>query len=493
MRTNKIQNILLVCTTTLITLIHATSHANHFGSAGENGRDGRDGRSGSHGRDLTLEARGQRESVNLSGTDGENGENGSNALPPFCANGNYYSRRSYKRKHRHTRKSWRRRSHRPHHDIHPRDGTNGGHAGSGGNGGNAGNLTVHYKHISQLRRIQVYAIPGRGGYAGKPGYGTPACRCERRHWRIKVCKKIKKPSKKPTDKNHNRKHKEKNKLVTVCHVKRFRCYPGTDGIRGDRGNRGIDGRFGKIRIIKGFKPLLPDRAILSRPITEFTKSITTLSKNLWRTGRTRSIFAPGSRANPKYMKFQRRVSRQYQLVWNATRPITDFPGSVNLVLRQNHDKAILTRQFSSNLWLVTKTLDHKFKRTETVMDGMLQSDATNIIKSISGSGAETKIELKDKSHYANRLNTSFQLSVKRSAFLSWKTVFNGQVPTNAIERSNGKFIIKLGNLPFNKKYLGNNRSIKVNLSIKRSFHQYSTTITFKKKHRMKSDDEYESE
>lgn len=473
----------LVIFASLCTLIASSAQADNFGDPGRNGQNGRNGSPGRNGPNIATRARGKHITIDVRGSDGHDGENGESASHPRC------------RQPRHV-----------HHDLYARNGSNGGNGGNGGSGGNAGDVTAHYNKRSHLKKIRILAAPGQGGEGGRPGYASEGCRCEFYRWKVKECKKIKiaiTPHRKEKTNHNNGKNQRKQKpdsntkqyrYVRRCRIRHLRCYDGHDGVPGSPGQQGSNGLPGRIFLVKGHTALIPDVLVQERSLIELSRNPVMLSKNIWTSHHgSRRLFAPGSRVSSRYYKYVKNSKFTYKIKWKSKHNIEKTPGNIKLLIEDKYGKPVLSRYFSSNLWLISSKKTKRNYTLETITDGILRNDAMRVNTSISGFGTGTKIFIKDNSVQAKRLTTSFKLSIKRSKFLSWKTLFNGLVPDSAIDKNNGQFVINLTRLPIDKKYLGSNRRIKINLTIVRRFHHHSGTVNFKKKYSMPSDDEYEGD
>ncbi|MEO1560635.1 MAG: collagen-like protein, partial [Cyanobacteria bacterium J06632_19] len=283
----------------------------YYNRDGADGRDGRSGRNGRSGRDTTVFADGSPVSFDLSGRDGEDGEDGEDGDRPRC-------RRRYGKKVKG--------------NIHAADGGKGGDAGRGGNGGNGGLLTVYYSNIAELKSILVRSQGGEGGRGGRGGDGAIGCRCRRRSWTIESCS-----GKKGTD-------------SYKCKKRKYRCYRGSDGRDGYDGRDGKGGKNGFLSLIKGKQQLSVDNPQAELSFTELEGKSIRLSRNRWisRNGAV-ALLAPGSIIADTYREFDKRIERDFQVVWQENQPINNF-SKARLKLNLNNDGKIEV-DYPKKLWL----------------------------------------------------------------------------------------------------------------------------------------------
>jgi hypothetical protein len=248
------------------------------GSVGTSGRSGRDGRDG---QNQTIFVNGSSVNLDLSAQDGEDGEDGGNGYRPDCGYQVKYEKR----------------------DIYAPNGGTGGNGGKGGNGGNGGSLTAYYTNLADLRKVLVFAAPGKGGRGGRGGSGTPGCICSTRSWEVETCEGT------PGTSSYK------------CKKKTYRCYDGKYGSSGSDGKNGSTGRLGILSLVQSKEPLAAEIPSVNIPLTELTGKQFALSKNKWnlRTGAT-SLLAPGSIVADEYREFEQRLARKTTCcyIWQST-------------------------------------------------------------------------------------------------------------------------------------------------------------------------------
>ena len=183
-------------------------------------------------------------------------------------------------------------------------------------------MTVYYSKIADLKSILVRSQGGEGGRGGRGGDGAIGCRCRRRSWTVKSCS-----GKKGTD-------------SYKCKKRKYRCYQGSDGRDGRDGRYGSRGGLGVLSLIKGQQQLTPDNPGAELNFSELQGKSIRLSKNRWiaRNGAV-SLLAAGSVIADKYREYDTRIERDFQVVWQEKRSISNFQRA-NLKLNLNNDGKI---------------------------------------------------------------------------------------------------------------------------------------------------------
>lgn len=423
-----------------------TASANQIVSFGKEGKQGVDGKDGEKGRDseaLTIFADGSPQKLDLSGQEGLLGENGGNGENALCENQpvnvNY--------------------------NLVGVDGGDGGTGGNGGDGGNAGALTIYATDKSYLKQISVQANGGIGGKPGEGGNGGKGCQCPEPYWIVESC------NGKPGDANYS------------CSSKEFRCLNGENGKNGRSGRVGRNGKIGSLTLINTNQPLAPDRLSASVTMAELKNRGFSLSKNIWetRTG-AKALFAPDSVIDDQYLELIERVENSVVLIWNAPQVFAPFSDRT-LTLNLKDDRSI-EMKFPSDLWLETNILERNNVTQLLVFNAIKSQDATKLkSKGLSGVGLGLELELIDEGEKSDLISTQFNIrySVSNSSEARLRPVndytlrYEGVIPPEAIRYSNNRFIIEIGRLSIDPRYLVAGKAIQVQLDIKRTFANNSAT------------------
>ena len=408
------------------------------------GSDGRSGRSGSSGRDTTVFADGSPVSLDLSGRNGEDGEDGEDGYRARC-------HRKYGDKAKQ--------------DIHAPDGGKGGDAGSGGNGGSGGNLSVYYNNIADLRSILVRSLGGEAGRGGRGGDGARGCRCHRQSWTVESC-----TGKKGTD-------------SYKCKKRKYRCYNGSDGRDGYDGRNGQRGSLGILSLVKGKQQLAPDNPQAELNFLELQNKSIRLTKNRWiaRNGAV-SLLAPGSVIADKYREFDRRIERDFQVVWLEKQPISNF-SKLNLKLNLNNDGKIEV-DFPKKLWLdISKKQEGDLTKL-VVNNAIPEKEVTELaVADFVGSGENLKLSLVDLARKSDIIKTRFRVEYEIRGDNGGE--YEADIPPEFVTQDYNRFILALGKLPIPQKGLEVGTKVRIKVSAIRSLGKRSTKQTINYKGRVK--------
>jgi hypothetical protein len=416
-----------------------------FGEKGKSAENGEDGIKGKNSEALTIFADGSPLNLNLSGQDGTDGTNGEIGDSALCEN--QPANVSY--------------------NLVGANGGDGGNGGNGGDGGDGGSLTVYASNKDYLKQITVQAGGGKGGEAGDGGNGGNSCQCPQPYWVVESC------TGSPGSPNYS------------CGTKEYRCLNGEKGKNGRAGRDGREGKLGTLTLINSNTPLPPDRITASVSMGELKSRGFSLSKNIWeaRTGAT-ELFAPGSIINDQYLELVERIENAVVLVWNAPQPFALYSDR-NLTLSLQDDQSIQIT-VPNDLWFQADQIQ-KNKVTELFIFNVIQaSDATKLVSNgLSGFGENLQLELIDKAEQSDLIETSFTIkySVSNSSDNRFRQAndytlrYQGQIPPNLIRYSNNRFMLDLGKLPIEPRYLELDRSVQVEIEITRSFGKNSAVQT----------------
>jgi hypothetical protein len=402
---------------------------------GEKGEDGVLGQKGQNGRDsdsLTVFADGSPMTLDLSGENGFAGANGIGGGNAMCD------------------VELREKSN----NLQASNGGNGGDGGDGGNGGNGGSLTIYTTDKSDLQQIYVVATGGEGGEPGQGGNGGEGCQCPESYWEEQTCK------------GEN------------CTTQELQCVDGYSGRTGRSGRVGGDGRLGTLTVINLDKSLAPDRPQAVLSLGELQDRGFTLSKNQWenKTGAT-SLLAPGSIVEDEYKELIARHERTVLLVWDASQPVAEFAEEeVTLSLDEQNNPQIV---FPDDLWLETSEIQREQISEFFVFNAVREKDVTRLkSEGLSGTGSDLKLSLVDEAQKSNVLDTDFSVrfrvskSADEARFLrvfDYKTKYEGEIPSEAIQKNGDRFTLNIGQLPIPPEFLELGTAIEVQVAANRSF------------------------
>jgi hypothetical protein len=426
--------------------------ANQVVSFGQDGTDGKNGQDGGRGRDaetLTIFADGSPLNLDLSGQAGLAGQVGDNGTNAICdnqpVNVNY--------------------------NLWGASGGDGGNGGNGGDGGNGGSLTIYATDTSYLGQILVRAEGGEAGTPGEGGIGGEGCHCPQPYWTVESC------SGSPGSTNY------------VCSTKEYRCLDGEAGKNGRSGRAGRKGKLGNLTLINSNQPLAPDRLSASVTMGELKDRGFNLSKNIWETrSGALSLLAPGSIINDQYLELVERVENSVVLIWNAPQEFLLYRDrTMTLNLQDDRSVAI---SFPRDLWLETNILPRNNVTELFVFNAIKAEEATKLkSQGLSGLGLGLQWEIVDEAEKSDLIATSFYLkySVSYSPEASYRPVsdyilrYEGEVPPEFIRYGDHRFIIDIGQLPIDPKYLETDSVVQVQLEVTRTFANNSAKQTLVEK------------
>lgn len=418
------------------TFLNWNAQASDFGRDGRNGSDGQTGRRGRDGQSQTVFANGSPVNLDLSGEDGLDGEDGREGDDADCG----------------------RQPRNVDRNLRAADGGKGGNGGNGGEGGNGGSLTVYYNNPADLRQIFVRATGGRGARGGRRAEGGRGCNCRDRNWEIQTCKGT------PGSPDYS------------CKTRKFSCTDGNDGSNGSDGRDGRDGTLGRLTLIQRSETLSADNPKVTVGMAQLQDQVFALSKNIFQTRNgAPSVLAPGSVIADQYLEFVERAESSFQVVWNATRPITDFAGEQVSVSLED-DKQV-TVSFPEEVW-VDGTTSQQGGTTQFVASNViLKKEATQLKRAdFSGSGTDLSFAVIDEAGQSNLISTQFRIKYKASESgdrfrerFDYRTRYEGDIPADLVTRSNNRFVLNLGKLPIAPQYLKSGLPVEIELVATRSF------------------------
>ena len=414
-----------------------------FGAKGKSAENGADGIKGADSEALTIFADGSPLNLNLSGQDGTDGTDGGMGKSALC--GNQPVNVNY--------------------NLVAANGGDGGNGGNGGDGGDGGSLTIYATNKDYLQQITVQSYGGKGGQSGDGGNGGDGCQCPQPYWVIESC------NGKPGSQNYS------------CGTKEYHCVNGEDGQNGRSGRDGRDGKLGSLTLINSNTPLPPDRITASVSMSELKNRGFSLSKNIWETRNgAMDLFAPGSMINDQYLELVERIESSVVLVWNAPQPFAPYSDR-NLTLSLQDDQSIKIT-VPDDLWFQGEQIQRN-KVTELFVFNVIKaSEATKLVsKGLSGVGENLQLELIDKAEKSDLLESTFTIkySVSNSSEARFRPVsdytvrYKGEIPPSLIRYGNDRFILDIGKLPIEPRYLELDRAVEVELIITRRFGDYSAT------------------
>ena len=426
--------------------------ANQIVEFGQNGQDAEDGQDGSKGRDseaLTIFADGSPLNLNLSGEDGTNGSDASSGESASCdnqpVNVNY--------------------------NLAGADGGSGGTGGNGGDGGNGGSLTVYATDKNYLKQIFVQANGGQGGSAGSGGQGGLGCQCPQPYWSVEFC------TGNPGSPDYS------------CGTKEYRCINGEDGKNGRSGRDGRPGKLGVLTLINNNTPLPPDRLSASVSMQELKNRGFSLSKNVWETRDGASaLFAEGSVISDQYFELVERIENAVVLIWNAPQDFAPFRDR-NLTLNLQDDRSV-NINVPSDIWLQTNKVQRNNVTELFVFNAIKASDADQLeSQGLSGIGEDLELEIIDKAEKSDIISTSFKVkySTSNSSEARLRQVsdytlrYEGEMPAQLIRYGNDRFVLEIGRLPIEPRYLELDRAVQVQVEITRTFGDNSASKTIVEK------------
>ncbi|MDJ0725455.1 MAG: collagen-like protein [Prochloraceae cyanobacterium] len=415
------------------TLVDATI-ASYFGNTGRFGIDGAKGRNGERGSDFTIFAAGEAIDLDLSGKDGGDGQDGSNGHHAICY-GSFYNN----------------------HNIYGASGGNGGNGGDGGDGGDGGQLTVYYNNLEDLKQIYVQALGGKGGDPGRGGYGGRGCRCAFFTWTRRVCRRI------------------RGYRGYRCYLYTYYCRNGRDGIQGRDGQRGRDGRLGRLKLINGSELLAEDRPTAEVNLSQLQDRTILLSRNIWQTKNgARLLLASGSEIDDRYFEFVERLEKNFELVWSAKQPLTGL-GEENLTVTLENNRQIKVVS-PEDVWLAG-TISELEEKTQYIVAAVVRrSEVTKLTRAdFTGNKSDLNFVLVDRANKSDFLETEFEITYRTTKDSdrfdrnpNYKTRYQGKIPSELVRRDRNRFVLNIGKLPIEEKFLRSGVPIEIELVITRS-------------------------
>ncbi len=385
---------------------------------GDNGTDGQDGRSGGDGQSQTIFATPTPVNLNLSGEDGTDGQDGRDGEDlDYC-----------------------RLPNRPAFDITAPNGGNGGRGGNGGNGGNGGALTVYYTNIEDLRNLSVRSLAGRGGLGGRGGSGGRGCECDRQSWE--------------RDNRH------------------YNCTNGSDGRSGLDGRDGSDGTAGMLWLVNRTEELPPEVPRLTVSMGELGGQAFSLSRHIWETRQgAMGLLAPGSVLAGEYREFVERLEGSFELVWQANRPIADFgEGNVTLNIQDDGQVEIV---FPEEVWVGGNVEKQGNRTIFTAMNAIAASEATKLqVGDFTGSGSDLQLVLVDLAQKSDLVATQVQIKYRSTDDDERgrpRTRYEGEIPAELVRQDYNRFVVDVGKLPIESRFLQLGMKVEIELIVTRSF------------------------
>lgn len=403
-----------------------------FGSKGSDGRDGSNGPNGISGRDITVRANGSFQSYDLSGTDAGNGSNGSNGSDAYgCAS-----------------------AFQPAYNLVGADGGRGGDAGDGGVGGSGGDVTVFYSNPSDIRQIQVFSRPGRGGFPGAAAYGGDGCRCYQSMWQHTSCS---------TD-NQGHQH---------CTTQTYTCRDGVRGRPGYAGTIGSNGTYGSIFLVRG-DSIPAQNTETSLTLGQIGNGPFLLSRNRWisRSGAT-ALFAQGSNIRDDYTEFDRNIQARYAIRWAAPRPIEEFASS-RIHLSMGSD-FVIRPTLSDSLWVQSHEETANGVTTLVITNVVTEEEAGRMeFVGIKGIGTELEIELRDLANVSDLVKSSFSVKIGNKTIFWYTTRYEGPVADSLVRREGDRFFLRVGQIVKKaKQHLREGRNLRISVRAVRAFSGYT--------------------
>jgi hypothetical protein len=409
-----------------------------FGYDGRDGSSGRTGYSGQSGQQILVQAGSVAQSFRLDGAPGSDGQSGQDADDASsCYQPN-----------------------RPRNDLQGANGGDGGSSGDGGDGGSGGHAEIYYNSALELKNIFISAMGAPGGRAGNnAGRAGRPCYCQEGTWEHVDC--------------HDEKDRD-GKIVQICNRERYSCYDGRMGREGGYGRDGSNGSIGSITIIKSATPLLNDILNDSASVAEALARNLHVAKNdfQYKSGAL-SLLAPGSRVNDTYSEFVGRQEHLVQVQWQAQRKVDEFAQSrvdVNLI----NSQAMVS--FSQEMWAVVDQSEANGTQLVKVLDVAKADEMKNISFDVSGKGRAAILTIKDNAplqgHFVD------QISLKAwhdNRVFSDDIYFEGQVPSQLIQRQGNQIIIQIGQLKIQdiEKNFSNSNRVLFELRVTRSMQSHS--------------------
>lgn len=393
-----------------------------YGWNGRQGQTGITGQQGQQGPEQIVFADGSPILLTLRGRDGGTGGGGGHGGYAMCGRQPAGARN----------------------DLRAADGGPGGNGGNGGNGGDGGTTTIYYQDLANLKNILVDATPGRGGQPGQGGNGANGCRCEVYSWDVQECNP-----------------------PAPCTTRRYNCQDGRDGAWGFTGNNGLDGRPGSLVLINREARLPQEVPMISAPIKDIEGQLLHLSKHIWRNrSGARALVAPNSIIADTAKEFVRRVEAQQVISWEASQPL-DSVGSTGTVITIN-DTGETKVQFAPELWVQGFNEGNTF----VIFNAVKETDVTRFNWGLRNNAErEFTMTVIDAARVSDIVNTEFRVRVEakeRWGGRDYRKIFDGSIPADQVLRDHQRFILSIGNIVSDSKYLKRGNQATVDLKIIRS-------------------------
>ena len=219
-------------------------------------------------------------------------------------------------------------------------------------------------------------------------------------------------------------------------------------------------------------------------VAELQNQNITLSKNIWRSqSGLLSKLAAGSRVPNNYTEYVEFAEVPVSLTWQASQPQQSFNNALfDLQLENNRQVSV---QQVGDLWLDYDVIAEGNGRKVTVKRAIAKSDATQLIRQgMTGQGRDLKMTLVDLGQYSDWIDTDFQVIYRtrdskpefREGY-TYTSRYEADLDAAYFEKNGEEFLLHLGDLPINFKYLQSGTGVEIEIKATRSFADNSTTQT----------------
>ncbi|MBF0300820.1 MAG: hypothetical protein HQK51_19075, partial [Oligoflexia bacterium] len=344
-------------------------------------------------------------------------------------------------------------------DLRGADGGRGGNGGNGGHGGRGGDVTIFYQNINDLRQFRIYSVGGSGGYSGEGSNGGRGCYCTTRRWSIRECHTETGPNNTPQE---------------ICKDNYYSCTDGSNGQNGYRGSQGTTGRYGSLTLIPNIDTLPFEQPSRSLQLSSMLEQTYELSYHNWNyLSGANTFLANGSLVADKYKLYLGTTYRQFKLVWNTSRAISDFQNT-NITISTSSSQNGISIYFPQNIWL-NGNYSYNGNSTSYQINNIFREEEAKsvVISKGGGSRANMYLQLVDNNGLTNLVNTKFYLKLKRYHGISHG--YNKWVPANLVVLNNNTYTIMLGKLGMLSFYTKPGRQFEVELEIVRTMNDKSVT------------------
>ena len=183
----------------------------------------------------------------------------------------------------------------------------------------------------------------------------------------------------------------------------------------------------------------------------------------------------------RYLMMVERIERSFLLQWQAPQPFDQFADqNITISLADGENIEV---NLPDNLWLEATTQNQGERTVFVVYNAIFSRDATRIAsEGISGKATELKLTLVDKADLSDLIATDFQIKYKTTRsdprlrpVSTYSTKFDGDMPTELVERQGNRFTLDIGQLPIDPKYFRSDLGIEIEVSANRNFAGYSKT------------------